>query len=221
MSPVEPNQDKEIIRPPSSRSTHARQLTLFHFAGDNFEDVQDAIRKSEVSSVNTLSAIRRRALYLSRFEPATDFVRLADLLHHFAHSPSRVDSKEVDERLERLEASMEHAVRPALAKLVRYHEERDPLPAAASAEYEWQREAKKVLKVADDLIVDFDDLQIRLSQHVAITEKIGALLKVARSMNDKNLRSAVLTVQDALYSVFSENMTLEQAESIRQVLGML
>ena len=116
---------------------------------------------------------------------------------------------------------MEHAVRPALAKLVRYHEERDPLPAAASAEYEWQREAKKVLKVADDLIVDFDDLQIRLSQHVAITEKIGALLKVARSMNDKNLRSAVLTVQDALYSVFSENMTLEQAESIRQVLEQL
>ena len=89
------------------------------------------------------------------------------------------------------------------------------------AEYEWRIQVKQALTVADRMLADFDDLSVRLSGHVGIIDDLKTLLKSARANGNRNLRSAVLTLYDALHSVHSENMTFDQARTICDSLGQL
>ncbi len=131
---------------------------------------------------------------------------------------------ELEERVERLEAQIESGVRPALARLTRHiewHQERDSIPAAASGEYEWLSNVKEVVKTAEALLQDFDELTLRLSHHVKIIEQMRVLLNLSRSRSNRHLTSAVLCVYDALHSVYSEDMSLSQAETIKTALQLL
>ena len=79
----------------------------------------------------------------------------------------------------------------------------------------------KALCVVDTMMAEFDDLPVRLSCHVKAIERLADLLKVARSHGNRNLTFAVLTVHDAMYSVYSEDMTDEQAEAVRDAVARL
>jgi len=135
--------------------------------------------------------------------------------------------EDLEKRQDLQETQMRHGVQPAIGRLSKAfeylvgHEEKDAAPPAASAEYEWQSEAKKVLKAVEDMTRDFDDLSTRLSHHVAVIERIRELLKLARSMTNRSLRSAVLTVHDALCSIYSENLTLAQTEAAKEAVQRL
>ena len=79
----------------------------------------------------------------------------------------------------------------------------------------------KALCVVDTMMAEFDDLPVRLSCHVKAIKRLADLLKVARSHGNRNLTFAVLTVHDAMYSVYSEDMTDEQAEAVRDAVARL
>ncbi len=119
---------------------------------------------------------------------------------------------------------MEHSVRPALVRRaweIERYGERDSIPAAASAEYEWKEHTANALGVVDLMISEFSDLPTRLSYHVKTIERLADLLKVARSHGNRNLTFAVLTVYDATYSVYSEDMTSAQVEVVRDAVARL
>lgn len=130
----------------------------------------------------------------------------------------------LEDRQNRIEFHIEHSIRPALAHRVRdieWYGERDAIPAAASAEYEWKEHTANALGVVDSMMAEFSDLPTRLSYHVKIIERLADLLKVARSHGNRNLTFAVLTVHDATYSVYSEDMTSAQAEVVRDAVARL
>ena len=99
--------------------------------------------------------------------------------------------------------------------------EPDAIPSAASVDYDWMERVDKALCVVDTMMAEFDDLPVRLSCHVKAIERLADLLKVARSHGNRNLTFAVLTVYDAMYSVYSEDMTDEQAEAVRDAVARL
>jgi len=135
-----------------------------------------------------------------------------------------VDMQERDSRLSALEDRMEHTVQPILkqfAKHLEYHPIKDPIPGAASAEYEWLSRITELTKTADQISSSFDDLATRLSCYSTLIDQTNNLLKLARSVGDRHLRTAVLTFYDALCSKYSEDLTRAQFDVIKEVLKQL
>lgn len=130
------------------------------------------------------------------------------------------------ERVETLESKMEYAIRPALSKMAMLMErygERDAIPAASSAEYEWQERAGKIVKTVEDFLATYqdNDLEKRLACHVTLLEQLRDLLKLARAIGDRNLRDAVLMLHDALSGQYSEDITGTQAQVIEDAVYQL
>jgi hypothetical protein len=145
-----------------------------------------------------------------------------NLDHEFLHA--RQDHLHTE--LERINTLLKVGVQPALAKLIsdreRFHDaERDSLPAAVSPDYEWGKRAVVVLRAVELLTENFDDLSDRLSFHIKLIDQLKELLPFARSSGNRPLRSAVLTLHDALYSVYSEDLTQEQLSLIREMVAAL
>lgn len=127
-------------------------------------------------------------------------------------------------RVDYLEAAMKHGLQPAMREWVRLRErygERDTIPAAASAAYEWRSQVIKVADIVDNMLVAFEDLERRLSYHVNLIQQVSELLKLARSMGNRNIRDAVLTLHDALSGIYSEDLTSTQAEVIGSIVRRL
>ncbi|MCI0441516.1 MAG: hypothetical protein L0177_20630 [Chloroflexi bacterium] len=101
-------------------------------------------------------------------------------------------------------------------------------PSTVSLEFEmslaslpaYEIAALSLASASDALIRDFEGLPERLAHHASLIDQSYELLKLARSMN-RNLKFAVLTLHDALRSVYSEKLTLKQANVIKEAVRLL
>lgn len=130
----------------------------------------------------------------------------------------------LEEGQQRLNAIIDHSIQPIIrqyARMIEVSGERDSLPAAASAQYEWYGRVTDTRRTVENMIEVFDDLPQRLSFHVALQRQMADLLKLARLMNNPALVSAALTVHDVLYGVYSEDLTLSQAQLLEESVSSL
>ena len=119
---------------------------------------------------------------------------------------------------------MENAVQPALAKFSRWLEsvpKSIAFPLAPPSTNEWSRKIAEILKTTNGILHVFEDLRARLSHYTTIQQQIGDLLKQVRARGSRDLRLAVLTMYDAVHSVYSEDLTQEQLVTIRESLERL
>ncbi len=166
---------------------------------------------------------RSRGMFISHTHRASR-EEIAVLLARLGDTALARRQKLTEDRLSQIEVYLEHAVRPVLTRFAREIEwsgEPDAIPAAASVQYEWMEGVDKVLRIVDAMMAEFNDPPTRLSYHVKTIDRLAALLKVARSHGNRNLTFAVLTVHDAMYSVYSEDMTNEQAVTVRDAVARL
>ena len=127
-------------------------------------------------------------------------------------------------RIENLEDTMSHGVSPAIRhmmKLLQRYDERDAIPGAASPAYEWHSRLRAVTNTAENMPKVFDDLEKRLSCYVDLTQQVSELLKLARSLGNRNVRDAVLALHDALHGTYSEDLTSTQVEAIQNAINHL
>jgi len=127
-------------------------------------------------------------------------------------------------RVRNLEGAMKYGVSPTMQymmKLLERYDERDSIPGAASAAYEWQSEVMRTMDTVTNMLNTFDGLETRLSCYVKLIEHSSELLKLARGMGNRHLRESVLTLHDALCGTYSEDLTIEQAEAIKDAVSRL
>lgn len=127
-------------------------------------------------------------------------------------------------RLKHLESIVWHVMAPTIGdimKILERYDLKDTIPAAASVEYEWQSEALRTMGTVTNMLDAFDELETRLSCYVKLIERLEELLKLARGMGNRHLREAVLTLHDALCGTYSEDLTIEQAATIKDAVGQL
>jgi len=127
-------------------------------------------------------------------------------------------------RVQELESAMRYGVAPAIQHLMKHlerYDERDSIPGAASAAYEWQSEVMRTMDTVTNMLNTFDGLGTRLSCYVKLIEHSSELLKLARGMGNRHLRESVLTLHDALCGTYSEDLTIEQAEAIKDAVSRL
>lgn len=127
-------------------------------------------------------------------------------------------------RVRNLEGAMKYGVSPTIRymmKLLEQYDERDSIPGAASAAYEWQSEVMRTMDTVTNMLNTFDGLETRLSCYVKLIEHSSELLKLARGMGNRHLRESVLTLHDALCGTYSEDLTIEQAEAIKDAVSQL
>ena len=128
-------------------------------------------------------------------------------------------------RVENLEDTMRHGISPFIRYMMgllrQYYEERDTIPGAASAAYEWQSQLREVTNTVENMLEVFDDLEKRLSCYVDLTKQVSELLKLARTMGNRNVRDAVLTLHDALRGTYSEDLTNTQVEAMQNAINHL
>lgn len=183
-------------------------------------------------------------LNLAYYAPGsrTDFVGKSAIVWRAEHDPlaRRCDSlaeiqletlghvvsrfEELENKVQRHDNLLEHGIRPALGKLVAQFEgywQRDALTPAASADYEWYIIARKAFEAAAKILDDFEELDARLGHYCKVIDRLERLLELARSMNNRYLRQAVLTLQDAIRGKYSEDWTFEQAETIKRAAERL
>ena len=141
-----------------------------------------------------------------------------------AHTPigDQKESSPIETRLSKLEHRVEHhdflnrtAIQPLLSRFAREIEglpSSVESPPASSARYELSIKLKELLVTIENIVNEFQDLRVRLSHYTAFQRQMGELLKLSRIRNNKVLRSAFLTIHDASYSVYSEDLTFQQAE---------
>lgn len=132
--------------------------------------------------------------------------------------------EEVPRRLEVLEYLMQHSVQPTLRKVSRFlghYPERDPLPAAASREYDWRKQLKRMSDTVTLIGQVFEDLHERLRVYVELTDQSEQLLRLARATGSRHLREAALFLHDAVRGTYSEDLTIAQVEALGSVLETL
>lgn len=127
-------------------------------------------------------------------------------------------------RVESLESAMKYGVSPTiryLMKILEQYGERDSTPGAASLAYEWQSHLKEVTTTIENMLRVFDDLEKRLSCYSNLAQQVSELLKIARSLGNRNIRDAVLALHDALHGIYSEDLTSKQVEAIGNAVNHL
>jgi len=121
----------------------------------------------------------------------------------------------VSERLEYLETSYEHAVRPTLAAFSHHLlYEKDPLPAAISAMYDLVTKLAKLNDSANNLLVHYYNMDDRLQAYVDLISQLKEILSYERDIANRYLYKAVLIIHDALLCTYSEELTEEQVKAI-------
>ena len=161
------------------------------------------------------SSINVWRIFLSAYNPGSSYVGVDEVQQRL---------EKVEEHQRRLDTLMIHGVQPAIQQFARMIEgaaERDVLPAASSAQYEWHNRVTITLTTIVDMIKVFDDMSQRLSVHVTLQGQMADLLKLARLMSNPVLVSATLTLHDALYGIYSEDLTLSQAQLLKASVEML
>lgn len=127
-------------------------------------------------------------------------------------------------RVKNLEGAMKYGVAPTMQHMMRLLErygERDTIPGAASLAYEWLSQLTKVMNTVENMLKVFNDLEERLSCYVDLTQQVSELLKLARSLGNRNVRDAVLTLHDALRGTYSEDLTNTQVEAMQNAINHL
>jgi hypothetical protein len=79
----------------------------------------------------------------------------------------------------------------------------------------WQRGIAAILDVLKQMGQEFDDMEQRLALHVSLIHKFVEQIKLARAFDHRYLESATITLHDAIRSVYSEDWTLEQIDTIQ------
>ena len=134
-------------------------------------------------------------------------------------------------RLYALETSVEaqgnlitHAIQPTVSKLARQLEgapEPGALPPAATARYELQSKISDVFETTEKIVEEFEDLYARLSSYTRLQKQLADLLRLARTRSNRDFRDAVLTLSDATYNVYSEELTMSQVHVLRDMARQL
>ena len=122
---------------------------------------------------------------------------------------------ELERRADHQDLLNEMVFRPMVSKMARVIEgvpNSVEAPAAASARYDLNLKLRQALSVSEKVIGEFDDLSARLSYYTDLQRQLAELVKLARARSNKDLRDALLTLHDASYSVYSENLTISQME---------
>lgn len=183
--------------------------------------------RQDQSIINTLSAPRERILLQAYGEirPGISW----DTGVGAYRKP--YDFNELKQRLECLEEFMELGMKPAILDILRTlmrhdqylkkYDVSDTMPAASSPAYEWYSQLKKVTYTIENMLDVFDDLNNRLGCYVSLIQQIKDMLKLARSLGNKNAREAVLILHDALCGTYSEDLTRSQVETIKNVANYL
>lgn len=123
-----------------------------------------------------------------------------------------------------LEDALKYGISPTIRYIMRIQEqygERDSIPGAASLAYEWQSQLGKIMNIIENMLKVFDDLEKRLNCYVNLTRQVSELLKLARSLGNRNIRDSVLTLHDAICGTYSEDLTSTQAEAIKDTVQRL
>jgi len=105
--------------------------------------------------------------------------------------------------------------------LMKCHYEKDVIPAAGSAEYEWQKSVGEVLDKVERMLGAFDDLEERLQCHIDLIGQLKELFQLAGSMGGRDREEAVLLLHDALYGIYSEELTRRQLRIVEQAVESL
>ncbi|MBI2303167.1 MAG: hypothetical protein HYU86_00270 [Chloroflexi bacterium] len=119
---------------------------------------------------------------------------------------------------------MSHSIQPVLEKFSRaleHYPERDPFPAAASGEYDWWKQLRKMSNTVGRIRGVFEDLHERLRVYVELTDQSEQLLRLARATGSRHLREAALFLHDAVRGTYSEDLTIAQVEALGSVLETL
>lgn len=128
------------------------------------------------------------------------------------------------QRVSYLEVAMKQGVLPTIQNIMKTlerYDQRDTLPGAASAAYEWHSQLTAITDTIENMLKIFDDLDKRLSCYVNLIQQVKELLKLARSVGNRNVRDAVLTLYDALHGVYSEDLVITQAEVVKSAIAHL
>ena len=158
----------------------------------------------------------------------------SERLRHFQRTLVVEESPKLEallSRIEQLESTVEaqqfhteHAVQPTLSRVTRLLEGvpgESGSPPVSSAGYEWYVKFTEILDVIDKVIGEFEDLRARLSAYTGFQKWLDDLLNQMRSRGSHDLRHAVLTIYDAVHSVYSEDLTCDQLQAIRDSLERL
>lgn len=127
-------------------------------------------------------------------------------------------------RVENLEGALKYGISPTMpymTQLLQRYGERDAIPAATSLAYEWSSQLREITNTIENMLKVFDDLEQRLSCYANLIQRVNELLKLARSLGNRNNRDAVLTLHDALCGTYSEDLTSTQVEAIDNAINHL
>ena len=145
---------------------------------------------------------------------------------------SKTEQSEIPEswrsRIKDLESSVKehdhllsHAVQPVLQMFARRIEggvKEINYALAISEQDDWHSKVAEIFDTVDQVSSDFEDLRNRLSSYTVLQAQLRDLLHKARSNGSRDFRHALLTIYDASHSVYSEDLTMDQLEAIRNAL---
>lgn len=111
-----------------------------------------------------------------------------------------------------------HSLQPAASKMTAYLERmgevsKRPIlfevPDAITAKVAY------IMETIEALVHEFDDLHDRLSHYTLLQGHLKELIDIARKQQSQHFRAAILTLYDATYSVYSEDLTVDQIQVLR------
>lgn len=225
--------NRQLPLDPDLKSSFAVQNEFAWDEEQSEMDRQDSLLPRYIRLLREHSDTDRRSSLLNTYtrflmvQSEMEGSRLLNVVYNYGRRDLYRSTPGVDltRRVELLENRMEYGVRPMLALVARHMElanvEKDTIPAAASAEYEWEDQVRKIVSTTEKMLSAFEDLEIRLKYYNSLIDQTRELLKLTRFIGEPTLRSAVLVVHDALCGVYSEDLTRTQAELIVSALDRL
>lgn len=157
-------------------------------------------------------------VYLERVEPTLTISWPIDVKQEIP-PPYTVIARiaALEEGQRRQEFFVKHAIQPAIQGITRKLESSPQItesPPASSARYELNSKLTELLETLTNLMDQFEDLGVRLYLYTALQRQLRGLLKYPRVRSARFLRSAILTLHDATYSIYSEDLTLDHVQTL-------
>ena len=185
---------------------------------------RDVRARHSLTSHETLRAYRAILAHGGEIT-AYDHIRRSLALPVIKEIEEQRETSSFETRVSKLEKFAERqdflstvAIQPVLSRAAAALEispESTEAPPASSARYELNVKLKELLDTTENLANDFQDLRDRLSRYAALQRQLGELLKLSRVRSNRILHSAILTIHDASYSVYSEDLSIHQVETLR------
>ena len=117
-----------------------------------------------------------------------------------------------------------HSLQPTASKMTAYLEKMRVVskqPVLVEVPDAIASKVSSIMKTIDALAREFDDLHDRLSHYTLLQGQLRELIDIARKQHSQHFRSAVLTLYDATYSVYSEDLTADQIRVLQAVARKL